>query len=75
MLVTDSCVSLLFLPHLDVISDLLLNKARQHGIYLLSKTLMSEPIRFADFQQNTVYNTSERIWRKFLGHSMKSVHK
>ena len=67
MLVTSSCAALLFLPHLDVISDLLLNKARQHGIYLLSKTPMSEPIRFADFQQNTVYNMSGRNLAQMFG--------
>jgi len=32
-----SCATFLFLPHFDVNCDLLLNIARQHGIYLLNR--------------------------------------
>ena len=32
-----SCATYLFLPHFDVICDLLLNRRTQHGIYLLSR--------------------------------------
>ena len=44
-----------FLPHFDVICDLLLNRRTQHGIYLLNR--------------NTVLNQSARVFA--LGYFLK----
>ena len=43
-----SCATFLFLPHFDVICDLLLTDARQHGIYLLNGSIHQGDRRFSD---------------------------